>query len=330
MYFVEEASYTDWHTYLQKCQKVNLLQSWQYGDAKQETTKWKVSRFLIANEKQQIVGLAQTLSFSLPLIGGVVRMNRGPMLISNLTRMSDDIILYKVISALLEEFKKRRWWVAQIAPETNASKSTNDFLKNIGFKKLAVAPYSSGLLNLQLSEEELLMGLKKKWRYSLRKSQSSGINVGIVEKNSRDYETLLKRYTKFKIENDFPGILDSLILSLIRQKGEVWKFHFIVAQMEASLNIDNCYGMLASIENGDVATYFIGETNNEGRELQVNYLLLWQAILYAKSNGCNWFDIGGLDTTTPVGIAHFKKGLQAEIYTLIGEWRGLILPWKKY
>jgi len=41
-----------------------------------------------------------------------------------------------------------------------------------------------------------------------------------------------------------------------------------------------------------------------------------------------WFDIGGLDATTPIGIAHFKKGVQSEPYCLIGEWRGLMYPWK--
>ena len=43
-----------------------------------------------------------------------------------------------------------------------------------------------------------------------------------------------------------------------------------------------------------------------------------QALLDAKKNGYIWFDIGGLDSTTPKGIAHFKKGVQSAHY-LIGE-----------
>ena len=330
MYFVEEASYPDWHDYLQKCQKINILQSWQYGDAKQETSKWKVNRFLIMNNQQKVVAMAQALSLSLPLVGGLVRINRGPLLISNTKDKQDNKTFYKVIAALLEEFKKRRWWLVQIAPEVNDSKSINDFLKNIGLKKLSTPPYASGLLNLQASEDELLMGLKKKWRYSLKKSQSHGVNVIVLDGTNKDYEALLKRYKRLKIENDFSGVPDSLISSLARQKAKGWKFNFIVAQKTKSLSIDNCYGMLVSLCHGDVSTYFIGETNEKGRELQVNYLLLWQAIINAKSNGYNWFDVGGLDATTPKGIAHFKKGLQSEPYSLIGEWRGLILPWKKY
>jgi lipid II:glycine glycyltransferase (peptidoglycan interpeptide bridge formation enzyme) len=328
VYFVEEASYSDWCDHLQKCQKINLLQSWQYGNAKQEVSKWNVNRFLIMDDQKNIVGIAQVLSFSLPLIGGLVRMNRGPLLIGSNGQKQNSNTLHKVIIALLGEFKKRRWWLAQIAPEANYSKSNNDFLKNIGFKKLALTPYSSGLLNLEASEEKLLMGLKKKWRYSLKKSQSDEINISIVDGNSQDCEMLVKQYTKFKMENDFSGIPDSLVSSLAAQKAKGWEFNIIIAKKVSSLSIMNCNGMLVSICHGDTSTYFIGVTNNEGRELQVNYLLLWQAILHAKSIGCKWFDIGGLDATTPKGIAHFKKGLQAEPYALIGEWRGFILPWK--
>jgi len=40
------------------------------------------------------------------------------------------------------------------------------------------------------------------------------------------------------------------------------------------------------------------------------------------------YDVGGLDATTPQGIAHFKKGVQPDPYYLIGEWRDLMYPWK--
>ena len=330
MYQVEEASYKDWNTNLIRCQKINLLQSWQYGDAKQESSKFKVHRFLIKNDNKQVVGIAQTLSLSIPKLLGVVRMNRGPLMISDIKKKQDPKDLQKVIVALLGEFKKRRWFFIQIAPESNDVKSTNDFLKRIGLKRVSTPSYSSGLLNLKASEKDLLMGLKKKWRYSLKQSKSHKVNVTILDGNSKDYEILLKRYTEFKIKNNFFGVSDSLLLLLSRKNAKQWQFNFFVAQQIGSSNIKNCYGMLVTIFHGDSATYFLGETNNKGRELQVNYLLLWTAIMHAKSNGYNWFDIGGLDASTPTGIAHFKRGLQSEPYSLIGEWRGLILPWKKY
>jgi lipid II:glycine glycyltransferase (peptidoglycan interpeptide bridge formation enzyme) len=58
--------------------------------------------------------------------------------------------------------------------------------------------------------------------------------------------------------------------------------------------------------------------------------LLWEAILHAKKDGCEWFDIGGLNETTPKGIAHFKQGLNSELYSLVGEWRYFFMAPKHY
>jgi lipid II:glycine glycyltransferase (peptidoglycan interpeptide bridge formation enzyme) len=330
MYSVRESSYKEWLESLKKCQKVNMLQSWQYGQAKEETSRWSINRFLIMNDEQVVVAIAQVLSISLPLFGGIARMNRGPLLLNSTNNALDKKILYRVIATLFEEFKQKRWRVVQIAPEISDKEQNYSFLKNIGLKKLATLPYASGLLDLQSSKEQLLMKLKKKWRYSLRKSQEIGLNVSILDGSNKDFFMLLNRYRDLKIEKDFSGISDSLITSLSTKKSKEWQFNLFIANTNESEDIGDCCGMVVSIRHSDTTTYLIGVTNKEGRELQANYLLLWEAIIHAKINGCKWFDIGGLDATTPKGIAHFKNGLQSEPYSYIGEWRGLILPWKKY
>ena len=79
-------------------------------------------------------------------------------------------------------------------------------------------------------------------------------------------------------------------------------------------------GVLVSIRAGDTSTYIIATSNDTGRSMQANSVLLWEAIVQAKRDGCSWYDIGGLTKSTPKGIASFKKGLNAEPYTLIGDW----------
>ena len=326
MYSIQEATYPEWQKHIQNCQKTNMLQFWQYGDAKAKSSRWRANRFLIIDEDMNIVGLAQILSLEVPLIGGIARMNRGPMLISGYKNSQE---LVKVFSALFEEFKKRRWFLIQIAPEINNSELVNNFLIDLGLKKLSINPYASGLLSLLPSEQQLLMGLKKKWRYSLRKAQNSNIVVSNIESNNENIEVLLNRYNELKDENEFIGISDSLILALSKQKkSKEWQFNIFIANTDASISIESCCGILVSVRHGDTTTYFIGISGKVGRDLQVNYLLLWESILHAKSIGCDWFDIGGLNDTTPKGIAHFKNGIKSEPYSLIGEWKGFIFPWK--
>ena len=328
MYLVKEVNYSDWKENFQNCQKTNMLQFWQYGNAKAETSKWNVVRFLILNEDDNAVALAQVLFMTLPLIGGIARMNRGPLLIKRSKSGQDSKDIFNIISALLGEFIKRRWWLVQIAPEINDSELAAKLLKNLGLKKLAVTPYASGLLDLQKDEKKLLMGLKKKWRYCLRKGQDLELTVNTIVGNSEELEALLSRYKTLQKDKGFVGLADSLIISMANQVAEDWQFTLFIANQKDSSDIKDCFGMLVSIHHGDTSTYLIGITSDEGRNLQVNYVLLWQAILDAKKNGCKWFDIGGLDATTPIGIAHFKKGVQSDPYYLIGEWRGLMYPWK--
>ena len=326
MYSVKELPYSEWQVQIQSCHKTNMLQFWQYGDAKAETSNWNAVRFLIIREDGSPAALAQVLSFNFPLFGGIARMNRGPMLIGDYENSQE---LVKVFTALFEEFKKRWWILVQIAPEINDLTLVNQFLIKFGLKKLSSTPYASGFLSLIPNENQLLMSLKKKWRYSLRKAQSSNVNISIVEGSNANLEVLLKRYNELKEENEFYGKPDSLILShKKKKKAKEWQFNIFIANTKNSKSIENCCGILVSIRHGDTTTYFIGISGEVGRELQVNYLLLWESILHAKNNGCVWFDIGGLDESTPKGIAHFKNGIKSEPYSLIGEWRGFILPWK--
>ena len=105
MYLVKEVNYSDWKENFQNCQKTNMLQCWQYGDAKVETSKWNVVRFLVMDRNDNAVALAQALCITLPLIGGIARMNRGPLLIKRSESEQDSKDIFNIITALLDEFK---------------------------------------------------------------------------------------------------------------------------------------------------------------------------------------------------------------------------------
>ena len=327
MYNVKEIGYSEWTTHLKSFQETNLLQSWQYGEAKEEAGSWKAVRFVVT-EGDKVIGLAQFLARTFPVLGGIARMNRGPMLNKEIAKADCEIVSCKVIAALMKEAKRRFWWVVQIAPDLPESATAVNALQNIGLKRLDLPPSASGLVSLSCDEEKLMMSLKGKWRNCLRKGQKSGVHVSTLVGKSPNFNTLIDSYRELQQDKGFQGIPDSLIDALAKQEGEGWKFTIFTANPEGSTDINESIGILVSLRHGDTSTYFIGVTSDTGRKLQVNYVLLWEAVLYAKRNGCTWFDIGGLNTTTPKGIAHFKSGLNSELYSLIGEWRVFFPPWK--
>jgi len=327
LFFVREIDFNEWNLYFKECHKTNMLQCWQYGEAKKQSENVDVVRFVIMDQNNVAIGLAQFLIRDIPFIGGVARLNRGPIIIKNYKVKNEQTLLIEIVRALLIESKKRRWWLVRFAPEIYNSRFIDKSLKELGLKKMSLPPFASGLIDLKFNEDELLMRLKKKWRYCLRKGELNKISTIPTTENNHNIEVLLKNYNLLQKKQKFVGISSSLIKSLAKQKSVDWEFSLLISDEFNVKNPNSPLAMLVYIRHGDTATYLIGITTNEGKSLNINYALLWRAILRAKKDGCKWFDIGGLNSTTPEGIRHFKKGLNSELYDLTGEWKAILTPW---
>ena len=327
MFTIKESEFHEWQSHIEKCQKINILQYWQYGEAKEQSSNWKAKRFIISDDEGKVVAITQLLTRTFPIIGGIARMNRGPLLLGSLNHEMAENIALNVVTALLKEAKRRRWWLIQIAPEILDGESARQYLQGNGLKKIPITHSASGLLSLESNEDALMKSLKGKWRNCLRKGLKLGVSITKKEGNSDELVTLLKSYHNLQNDQGFSGLPDDLITALAQQEGKNWQFTLYIANNELNQNINESIGMLVAVRHGDTVTYMIGYTNDVGRKFQANYVLLWSAILHSKEIGCKWFDIGGLNTSTPQGIAHFKQGVNSELYSLIGEWRGLTLPW---
>ena len=330
MYSINEIEFTQWEEQWQNCQHVNLLQSWQYGEAKQNVENWVAHRFVILNENNEKIALTQILVKRISVFGSIARINRGPLIIGQIEEQQDqELIALNAIDALITECRKKGWRMLQIAPELNGSKVVINRLRNLGLRQLSAPAWASGLLSLKKSQEELLMGLNSKWRNCLRKGWRSEISINNPNLNTQNLQKVLDSYKILQQEKKFSGISELLMRSLALQNCDSWELNIFIASEKESDETDEPIGTLVSVRYGNTSIYLVGTTNLKGRKLNANYVLLWEAILNAKNDGCKWFDIGGLDEKTPPGIAHFKNGLNANSYALIGEWRLFNFPWKR-
>ena len=82
-YTIEEVNQEKWSYYWSKVSHHNLVQSWEYGEAKNTADTWIPIRFLVRDNKDNPVAILQVLTKTWPLIGGIARLNRGPLLIKN-------------------------------------------------------------------------------------------------------------------------------------------------------------------------------------------------------------------------------------------------------
>jgi lipid II:glycine glycyltransferase (peptidoglycan interpeptide bridge formation enzyme)/dTDP-4-amino-4,6-dideoxygalactose transaminase len=316
---VKTLVYSEWAELWHRCSHTNMMQSWEYGAAKEEVDGWQAIRLKISAHSGEPIALVQVLVRSLPALGKVARINRGPLAI---TIMEEEGKMHKIdaIKALLIYAKEQNWRVMQIAPELPGNAKAEILLQFIGFTKLQRTTWGSALLSLQENEDDLLMHLKGKWRNGMRKGLKQGVIVRHGSNKGEDLELLLDNYRTLQNDRKFGGLSEELLRALASQQGNKWQFNLYIGIDESK--DEALLGTLVTIRSGDTTTYLIGTTTDVGRKVQANSVLLWEAILHAKASGCDWFDVGGLNADTPTGIADFKKGLNASPYELAGEWRG--------
>ena len=313
---IREINFAEWEVLWEKVSNDNLLQSWLYGIAKCDSEGLQMKYFAISREGREI-SLVQVLLKKIPVLGTIARINRGPLLIHNEFDNLDDN-LFASIEAILQETKRRNWRLLQIAPEVKKDINNLSRLEDLGLRPLKNLAWASGLFSLSKSTEEMMMSLNGKWRNCLKKGIKLGVEVKLLENTESNINMLLDQYESLQGNKEFTGISNELIKGMANTQSKHWDFNIF----SAYLTDDNDFlGLLVSVRHGANAIYLIGASNHLGRKYQANYVLLWQAILNAKSRQCLSFDIGGLNESTTKGISHFKKGLQSEIYDLCGEYR---------
>ena len=317
MYTLEEVKYPQWSDLLKKCNKATLLQTWEYGEAKRIVEHWVPCRYVIL-DNSQMLGIVQVLTKSLPLIGKVVRINRGPLFFEGVydSKCSEKII-GKTMQTIFKNIVDDKKCYLRIAPEIE-NKHNFDAISGIPrFHSLNSPIWSSAVIDLLMEEDLLFENLHGKWRNLLRKSRKMGLEL--EEASSEEAMNFLtEKYYIFQKEKGFSGIPEKILIELSQQLNYNKQIQISFARKSTQ----RIAGILV-IGHGNSCTYLIGWNSKEGRDLQANYLLLWQAVINCKNQGYRWFDLGGIDDKMTPGIAHFKRGLGGREYCLVGEFEAI-------
>lgn len=304
----------EWEDLYSTCVSVNFLQSWAYGEAKRNAEGWTPYRYLIKNPNSKFVGIVQILVRKISVLGGIARINRGPLFFEGVSQGER----IAAIDMIVKECRAKKWRLLRIAPELDDCEKNRCAIKDIGFKNVASTPYGSGTLDLSIDESKLLMSLHPKWRNQMRRGLKLGASVEAIKVSEESILELISFYKAHQIYRGYKGLSEGLILAMSKQDQLGLHFNIFAAY---TLQAPKEYvGYLLSIGSGDTCTYIIGSSTDSGRKLQANSVLLWHSIVVAKNLGYKFFDIGGLNGDTPKGIYEFKKGLNPTLYKLIGEW----------
>jgi hypothetical protein len=193
-----------------------------------------------------------------------------------------------------------------------------DEYKQQGYKlnKQPFLPTKTIRVDLSLGEHKLLMMMSKDARQRINKNKEIGFknydNLHLIKEFWREW----KRWKK--------GYLPSMD-SLMDLKECFGSKGYIMGVEDQSHNI---LGGCVILESDDTAYYYFGWTSDEGKRRNVQYALVWNAILKAKYGKIKWFDFEGVyDERFPVkswqGFSAFKhkfRGVDVQMAGSFGRW----------
>ena len=295
----------DWNKLIDKSLKTNLLQLWSYGEAKFKCEKWIVNRVVYIHEGK-VIGYCQILEKNFFKILKIYRINRGPVFLTDNKKLRYAIIK-NIIS--LSTLMKRIFVSASFELEINPSNLS--MINYLNPKLIGTKGYASIWVNLNESIDEIRSKLDSKWRNMLVKSEKQ--DVKIESSSSKDFAYWLSEvHEKNMVKKKFSGISKKMLQAISNEND----LKNSLTVYKASKN-NSVVGSICIINHGRYATYLIGWTSIEGRKLNTNYLLLWEAIKDLKQSNKLGFDLGGIDEELTPNITSFKSKINGQNYTLV-------------
>lgn len=299
-----------WNTALAALPYRHILQAWEWGQFKQ---RWGWSPRYFVNEEGGVVNAAALVlrrTFS-PLKLNLLYVPKGPAL-----DYADGALVDRVLRDLVDVARRDRAIFIKIDPDLNPpdrslllDRGWIDSAEQIQFR-------NTMLLDLTRSEDDLLAAMKPKTRYNVRLAQKKGVTIR--SGNLDDLELLYAMYAE-------TAQRDGFIIRPLDYYRDAWGSfirsglaHPLIAEVD-----QEAVAGLILFRFADRAWYMYGMSRNAHRDKMPNYLLQWEAIRWAKAQGCAVYDLWGApdelnESDSMWGVYKFKEGLGAEFAPHVG------------
>lgn len=310
-----------WEAYL-LAHHGHLLQSWAWGELKSRFD-WSATRLQTGD------AAAQILFRRLPLGLTLAYIPKGPVL--DWADREQGLTFFSLIHA---EAKKRRAILLKIEPnlwspncnlDSGQAQTALELLSAAGFSPAdTIQPRTSLVIDLKGDAQTILAAMKQKTRYNIRLAEKKGVTVR--QGSAADVSTFHRLALTTAARDGF-GVHNLDYYQAAYALFAPERCVLLIAEFE-----DQPLAALIAFSQGQEAYYFYGASANEHRNLMATYLIQWEAIRWAKSQGCIHYDLWGIpdaDLTTLEaefeqrneglwGVYRFKRGFGGQWVQSIG------------
>jgi lipid II:glycine glycyltransferase (peptidoglycan interpeptide bridge formation enzyme) len=290
----------------------SFLQAWEWGQLQHEYSNKKIFRFFV-EEGSTVLLAAQAIRT--PLFAGqfYIYIPYGPVVASE-----NDVDTFQFF---LEKLKERFSSAVCIRIEPKYNPPQKSLL---GKKTINIQPGKTVVVNLAVSDEDLMSAMHPKTRYNIKVAQKHGVDI----------------HSEFVIQNGhglYYKEAIELILSTAKRQGYVthpFSYYekivnfFAINKRSADIKVaiyKAIYkrALVATaiiVDFGKTRTYLFGGSSPDNRNVMAPHLLHFQAMIDAKANGLTEYDFDGIETSVgkEAGFARFKLGFGGHIVSYSG------------
>ena len=182
-------------------------------------------------------------------------------------------------------------------------------LRKRGFRPnpYAVHVRNEWVLDLRPAENEILAGMKEKWRYNVRLAGRKGVTVRRGE-GQTDLDTFYHIYETTSERDQFFIHNKQHYEDVLRLYSDGDRAALFLAEHEGK-----AIAGIIVLRLGRWSWYMYGASSNEQRNLMPNHLLQWTAMQWAKSHDCWYYNFRGIPDILEEGqelwgVYLFKRG----------------------
>lgn len=266
----------------------------------------------------------------------VLYMPKGPLLAD----WSDQALTEKILDDLAGFARQRRALQIKIDPDLEFGKGvpgdedyqvleTGEIFqaalhqKGWIFSQEQIQFRNTVLVDLREEEDQILARMKSKTRYNIRLSGRKGIHVRLG--GEKDLPMLYRMYAETSRRGGFTIRDESYYLKLWKSflcdgSGEGPLAQPLIAEFEG-----NPVAGAVVFKFGDRAWYLHGMSRPEHSEKMAPHLIQWEAMRWAKAQGCTVYDMWGApdrfdETDSMWGVYRFKRGFGGGVSLTVGAW----------
>ncbi len=306
-----------WDDFLASLPDGQHVQSSLWAQVKAELG-WRAVRIHMHDHCQLVAG-AQLLLKPLLVIGAIAYVPQGPLL-----RQLSAAVAEPLLAAIHRVARAHRvqYLVAQ-PPGRDCDMAA--LLNQHGFRQsaLEVGPTATVRIDVTQDLDAILSQMKAKTRYNIRHGERRGITVR--EGGQKDVPLFYDALVATSRRQGFMPYPQSYFETMARVFEPSGKLKFFIAAYRGEP-----VSILLAIRFGHTVVYKKGAWFGRHGEHHPNEVLHWAAIKWAKSQGCHYYDLEGIEPqaaqsllqgeplpeTLHGTVSHFKAGFGGEVVLL--------------